>query len=173
MNRLEHWHWGPSRRLRSPGFEQKRSNRDVSDRKTCVIEKRTHHILLYTQVSKFSVFGFSSARYHAIFPQIIVIANSLELHKLSRAWRKFLRCCFLFYYAGQRNGRIGILRIAHPTRTMRLLEYSSVGELSPTEDIVDDNDIPPYAILLYTWRWGDEVTFYNLINCTANGRPGY
>jgi hypothetical protein len=56
---------------------------------------------------------------------------------------------------------------------MRLLEYSSVGELSPTEDIVDDNDIPPYAILLYTWRWGDEVTFYNLINCTANGRPGY
>jgi len=43
-------------------------------------------------------------------------------------------------------------RSHHPTRTMRLLEYNSVGGLSPIEDIVNDNGIPPYTILSYTWR---------------------
>ena len=56
---------------------------------------------------------------------------------------------------------------------MRLLEYSSADEFSLTEDIVDDNGIPPYVIISHTWRWGDEVTFQDIIDSTTKGKPGY
>ena len=42
---------------------------------------------------------------------------------------------------------------------MRLLECNSAGEFSLTEDIVNDDEIPPYAILSYTWKEGEEVAY--------------
>jgi Heterokaryon incompatibility protein (HET) len=54
---------------------------------------------------------------------------------------------------------------------MRLLECNSTGEFSLTEDIVDDNKIPPYAILSHTWKEGEEVAFQEL--GTGKGKPGY
>jgi hypothetical protein len=57
---------------------------------------------------------------------------------------------------------------------MRLLEYNSAGEFSLTEDIVDDDEIPPYAILSCTWGADtDKVTFKNLMGDTNLGKPGY
>ena len=56
---------------------------------------------------------------------------------------------------------------------MRLLECNSAGELSLTEDIIDDDKIPPYAILSHTWKEGEEVTFQELIDGTGKGKPGY
>jgi hypothetical protein len=56
---------------------------------------------------------------------------------------------------------------------MRLLERNSAGEFSLTEDIVDDNEIPPYAILSHTWKECEEVTFQELTNGTGKGKPGY
>jgi hypothetical protein len=56
---------------------------------------------------------------------------------------------------------------------MRLLECNSAGEFSLTEDIVDDDKIPPYAILSHTWKDGEEVTFQELIDGTGKGKPGY
>jgi hypothetical protein len=45
---------------------------------------------------------------------------------------------------------------------MRLLRYSSDGELSWTKDLTTDEEIPPYAILSHTWEVGHEVTFDDL-----------
>ena len=56
---------------------------------------------------------------------------------------------------------------------MRLLERNSAGEFSLTEDIVDDNEIPPYAILSHTWKEGEEVSFQELIDGTSKGKPSY
>ena len=56
---------------------------------------------------------------------------------------------------------------------MRLLECNSAGEFSLTEDIVDDDKIPPYAILSHTWNEGEEVAFQELIDGTGKVKPGY
>ncbi|KAH8747372.1 heterokaryon incompatibility protein-domain-containing protein [Hyaloscypha finlandica] len=56
---------------------------------------------------------------------------------------------------------------------MRLLKHNSAGEFCLTEDIGDDNEIPPYAILSHTWRDGEEVSFQELIDGTGKGKPGY
>ena len=55
---------------------------------------------------------------------------------------------------------------------MRLLEFSSHGELRITPNIVED--IPPYAILSHTWGADDdEVTFNDLQNGSAKTKAGY
>ncbi len=56
---------------------------------------------------------------------------------------------------------------------MRLLKCNSAGEFSLTEDIVDDEKIPPYAILSHTWKEGEEVAFQELIDGTGKVKPGY
>ena len=56
---------------------------------------------------------------------------------------------------------------------MRLLKRDNAGELNLTEHIIDDNRIPPYAILSHTWREGEEVTFQELIDGTGKDKPGY
>jgi hypothetical protein len=56
---------------------------------------------------------------------------------------------------------------------MRLLKRNSAGQLSLTEDIVDDN-IPRYAILSHTWGADtEEVTFRDLMNGTGRDKSGY
>ena len=56
---------------------------------------------------------------------------------------------------------------------MRLLERNSTGGFSLTKDFVGDN-IPRYAILSHTWGLDtDEVTFQDLMDGTANSKPGY
>jgi hypothetical protein len=55
---------------------------------------------------------------------------------------------------------------------MRLLKFDSRGELSPTDDLIED--IPRYAILSHTWRLdGDEVTFEDLQSLSAKSKAGY
>src|SRR5277367_4066284 len=56
---------------------------------------------------------------------------------------------------------------------MRLLERNSAGEFSLTEDLVDDDEIPPYAILSHAWKAGEEVAFQELIDGTGKGKLGY
>jgi hypothetical protein len=56
---------------------------------------------------------------------------------------------------------------------MRLLVCSSIGSLSFTEDLMGDDDIPPYAILSHTWQHGQEVTFDDLMNGTGESKSGY
>jgi len=56
---------------------------------------------------------------------------------------------------------------------MRLLLRSNTGEFSLTEDIIDNNAIPPYAILSHTWEHGEEVTFRDLIDGTGKNKTGY
>jgi hypothetical protein len=56
---------------------------------------------------------------------------------------------------------------------MRLLVCSSSGNLSFTEDLMGDDDIPPYAILSHTWQHGQEVTFDDLTNGTGKSKSGY
>ncbi|KAF2627343.1 beta transducin-like protein HET-E4s [Macroventuria anomochaeta] len=57
---------------------------------------------------------------------------------------------------------------------MRLLEYQDDGELRVTPDIVDEDAIPPYAILSHTWgAEADEVTFEDLAKNAGKDKPGY
>jgi Heterokaryon incompatibility protein (HET) len=56
---------------------------------------------------------------------------------------------------------------------MRLLQYNSAGEFSPTKDFVGDDKIPPYAILSHTWMDGQEVTFKDLMEGTGKNKSGY
>jgi hypothetical protein len=53
---------------------------------------------------------------------------------------------------------------------MRLLQRSHTGEFSLTEDLVDDDTIPPYAILSHTWEEGQEVTFQDITDGTGQSR---
>jgi ankyrin repeat protein len=55
---------------------------------------------------------------------------------------------------------------------MRLLLRSNTGEFDLTEDFIDNNTIPPYAILSHTWD-GEEVTFTDLKDGTAKDKVGY
>jgi hypothetical protein len=57
---------------------------------------------------------------------------------------------------------------------MRLLQYSGTDEFSLTKDLVDDDRIPPYAILSHTWGSDtDEVTFKDLEDGTGKDKAGY
>ncbi|KAL5381558.1 hypothetical protein DPSP01_007011 [Paraphaeosphaeria sporulosa] len=56
---------------------------------------------------------------------------------------------------------------------MRLLRLSGDNELSFTEDIHDDNEIPPYAILSHTWQKDEEVTFNEFPNDKSKSKAGY
>lgn len=56
---------------------------------------------------------------------------------------------------------------------MRLLKLSGNGELSFTDDILDDNEIPPYAILSHTWQKHQEVTFDEFFNDASKNKAGY
>ena len=56
---------------------------------------------------------------------------------------------------------------------MRLLHYSSAGQLSLTKDLIGDH-IPEYAILSHTWGADtEEVTYRDLINGTGKNKVGY
>jgi len=56
---------------------------------------------------------------------------------------------------------------------MRLLERNSASQLSPTKIFFGDN-IPKYAILLYTWEADTkEVTYRDLIDGTGKSKAGY
>jgi hypothetical protein len=54
---------------------------------------------------------------------------------------------------------------------MRLLKFGSRGELSLTEDLIDN--IPDYAILSHTWVDDEEVTFRDLKNGSDKSKVGY
>ena len=57
---------------------------------------------------------------------------------------------------------------------MHLLLWSNTGEFILTDNLVDDEAIPPYAILSHTWGPdADEVTFEDLKNGTGKNKPGY
>jgi len=57
---------------------------------------------------------------------------------------------------------------------MRLLRCSSSGEFGLTKDLVEDDTIPPYAILSHTWGPDtEEVTFEDMTNGTGKNKPGY
>jgi hypothetical protein len=56
---------------------------------------------------------------------------------------------------------------------MRLLYYTSGGELGWTEDLIDDDKIPPYAILSHTWVDGQEVTFADMMKNSGKSKTGY
>ncbi|KAF2630201.1 beta transducin-like protein HET-E4s [Macroventuria anomochaeta] len=57
---------------------------------------------------------------------------------------------------------------------MRLLEYREDGELSVTADMVDEDAIPPYAILSHTWGTdAEEVTFDDLARSAGKDKSGY
>ncbi|KAJ4296415.1 hypothetical protein N0V90_006460 [Kalmusia sp. IMI 367209] len=58
---------------------------------------------------------------------------------------------------------------------MRLLRRTSPGEFSFTEDVVGNDEVPPYAILSHTWSLNtkDEVTFEEISNGTGKDKKGY
>ncbi|KAF2790565.1 HET-domain-containing protein [Melanomma pulvis-pyrius CBS 109.77] len=56
---------------------------------------------------------------------------------------------------------------------MRLLYYTTDRELRWTEDLICDDQFPPYAILSHTWQEGQEVTFDDLINNNGKGKAGF
>jgi hypothetical protein len=55
---------------------------------------------------------------------------------------------------------------------MRLLERNSAGEFTLTKDFINDNEVPPYAILSHTWVEGEEITFEDLTNNTGKQKLG-
>ena len=54
---------------------------------------------------------------------------------------------------------------------MRLLEYNDAGDVSLTENFLDDK-VPPYAILSHTWG-EEEVLLQNLVDGTARNKVRY
>ena len=58
-------------------------------------------------------------------------------------------------------------------KTMRLLQCYDTGEFGLTKDFLDDEAIPPYAILSHTWDDGQEVTFRDLMDSTGRSKSGY
>ena len=57
--------------------------------------------------------------------------------------------------------------------TMRLLQCRGTGEFGLTKDFLDEEAIPPYAILSHTWDDGQEVTFRDLMDGTGRSKSGY
>ena len=56
-----------------------------------------------------------------------------------------------------------------PRETMRLLKRSNAGELGLTKYFVNDDEIPPYAILSHTWMAGEEVVYEELKDGAGKG----
>lgn len=56
---------------------------------------------------------------------------------------------------------------------MRLLQCRDTGEFGLTKDFLDDEAIPPYAILSHTWEDGQEVTFKDLTDGVGKSKSGY
>ncbi|KAF2737240.1 hypothetical protein EJ04DRAFT_123709, partial [Polyplosphaeria fusca] len=56
---------------------------------------------------------------------------------------------------------------------MRLLKLSGDDEFSFTKDILDENQIPRYAILSHTWQEDQEVTFDEFSNDESKSKAGY
>jgi hypothetical protein len=56
---------------------------------------------------------------------------------------------------------------------MRLLFCNDNGEYGLIKDLVGDDPILPYAILLYTWNEGQEVTFKDLMYSIGKSKTGY
>jgi archaellum biogenesis ATPase FlaH len=56
---------------------------------------------------------------------------------------------------------------------MRLLKRSDDGNLSLTEDLIGDKEVPTYAILSHTWQDGQEVTFDDWTKGNAKSKVGY
>lgn len=57
---------------------------------------------------------------------------------------------------------------------MRLLQLGSDGELSLTQNLGDNDTIPPYAILSHTWGAdNEEVTFKDLADGCGSSKSGY
>jgi WD40 repeat protein len=56
---------------------------------------------------------------------------------------------------------------------MRLLYYTSEGQLALTEDLANESSFPAYAILSHTWVEGEEVTFQELKAGTKQDKQGY
>ncbi|KAF1816980.1 HET-domain-containing protein [Eremomyces bilateralis CBS 781.70] len=56
---------------------------------------------------------------------------------------------------------------------MRLLKRSGNGELSMTDDLVEDDIRRKYAILSHTWIHGEEVTFEEFQKGTGTHKAGY
>jgi hypothetical protein len=56
---------------------------------------------------------------------------------------------------------------------MRLLERRDAGEFGLTEYFVNDDEIPPYAILSHTWVAGEEVVYEELKDGAGKGKSGY
>ena len=56
---------------------------------------------------------------------------------------------------------------------MRLLKLSGDNDFSFTKDILDENEIPPYAILSHTWQEDQEVTFDEFSNYESKSKAGY
>jgi hypothetical protein len=76
-------------------------------------------------------------------------------------------------HCDSRLSAINIIVLATHASDMRLLVCSSTGGLSFTEDLMGDDEIPPYAILSHTWQRGQEVTFDDLTNGTGKSKSGY
>ncbi|KAN0072346.1 hypothetical protein V8E54_009275 [Elaphomyces granulatus] len=55
---------------------------------------------------------------------------------------------------------------------MRLLRHDNTGEFSLTEDILDSDIIPRYAILSHTWG-AQEISFKDMIDGVDKTKPGY
>ena len=57
---------------------------------------------------------------------------------------------------------------------MRLLQRNTTRDFILTKDFVDDDEVPPYAILSHTWGADtEEVTFEDLKNGTGQDKAGY
>ncbi|KAH8712241.1 heterokaryon incompatibility protein-domain-containing protein, partial [Phaeosphaeriaceae sp. PMI808] len=56
---------------------------------------------------------------------------------------------------------------------MRLLKISGNDELSFTKDILNENEIPRYAILSHTWQEDQEVIFDEFSNESSKSKAGY
>lgn len=57
---------------------------------------------------------------------------------------------------------------------MRLLERNSAGKFILSKNFIDDDEVPPYAILSHTWGAdAEEVTFEDLTNGTGQDKAGY
>ena len=56
---------------------------------------------------------------------------------------------------------------------MRLLERNDADEYDLTEYFVNDDKIPPYAILSHTWVTDEEVVYEELKNGAGKGKSGY
>jgi hypothetical protein len=57
---------------------------------------------------------------------------------------------------------------------MRLLLRNETGKFTLTKKFTSIDQVPPYAILSYTWgQDNEEVTFEDIMNSTGEDKPGY